>query len=126
MGKYVNETLTGNERVLAEATLHWSIFLSLEAILTLFIASWLRRASTEYAVTNKRLVWKVGLLSRKTGELNLKKIEAVSIEQSFLDRLLGCGTIVVVGSGGSRERFSSIATPTEFRKAIQEALEVAG
>lgn len=126
MGAYINGTLTGGESVGAEAKLHWVIFLSLGAILTLFIGPLIKMMSTEYAVTNKRLIWKSGLISRSTGELNLKKIESVNVDQGILGRLLGYGTVVVSGTGGSKERFAAIADPAGFRMRVQESMDEIG
>jgi len=63
---------------------------------------------------------KVGLISRHTLEMNLNKIESVNVNQGILGRLLGYGTIIVVGTGGTKEPFDSISDPLRFRKEFQE------
>ena len=55
---------------------HWIVFVSLKALLTLFIAPLIARATSEFAITNKRIIIKVGLISRHTLEMNLSKIES--------------------------------------------------
>ena len=120
MGNYVQESLGKDEQVLYEAKLHWMIFVSLKAILTLFISPLIASATSEFAITDKRIIIKVGLISRRTLEMNLSKIESVNVNQSVLGRLLGYGTIVVVGTGGSKEPFAVISAPLEFRKKFQE------
>ena len=120
MGNYIDSTLTKDEQVVAEAQLHWIIYVSLGAVLTLFIAPLLQKMSTEFAVTNKRVIWKKGLIRRNTGEMNLKKIENVQVHQGVFERLFGYGNVTIVGTGGTRESFSRIANPLEFRKALQE------
>lgn len=76
--------------------------------------------TSEFAITNKRIIIKVGLISRRTLEMNLNKIESVNVDQGILGRILGYGTIVVIGTGGTREPFASISNPIEFRKRFQE------
>jgi len=120
MGNYVQTNLTSGEQVVYEAKLHWIIFVSLKALLTLFIAPLIQSATSEFAITNKRVIIKVGLISRRTLEMNLSKIESVNVSQSILGRLLGYGTIVVVGTGGTREPFAAITDPLAFRKKFQE------
>jgi len=120
MGKYVQENLGKDEQVLYEAKLHWMIFVSLRAILTLFIGPLIASATSEFAVTNKRVVIKVGLISRRTVEMNLSKIESVNVNQSIIGRLLGYGTIIIVGTGGTTETFDTIADPLQFRRKFQE------
>lgn len=120
MGNYVNNNLIKDEHVELETTYHWIIFCNLRAILTLFIAPIIDKYSDEFAITNRRLIIKTGLISRKTFEMNLSKIESVNIDQTILGRILGYGTIIIVGSGGTREIFPSIKNPLEFRKKFQE------
>lgn len=75
--------------------------------------------SCEFAVTNKRVVIKVGFINRKTLEMVLTKVETVRVDQSIVGRLFNFGTIVVTGTGGTNEPFTSIADPLEFRRQVQ-------
>jgi len=120
MGNYVQSNLTSGEQVIHEAKLHWIIFVSLKAILTLFIAPLIAFSTSEFAITNKRIIIKVGLISRRTLEMNLKKIESVNVDQGILGRMLGYGTVVVIGTGGTKESFAGISDPMTFRKKFQE------
>lgn len=123
MGSYVNANLTTNETVQYETKRHWIVFFSLRAILTLFILPLVDILTSEFAITSKRVIIKVGLISRSTVEMNLNKIESVNVDQSILGRIFGYGTIIIVGSGGTREPFRAIMQPMEFRKAFQAQLE---
>jgi uncharacterized membrane protein YdbT with pleckstrin-like domain len=120
MGHYVDNNLIRDERVELETTYHWIIFFSIRALLTLFIAPLIDRYSDEFAITNKRVIIKTGLISRKTFEMNLSKIESVNVDQGILGRILGYGTIGIVGSGGTKEVFPNIKNPLGFRKKFQE------
>jgi uncharacterized membrane protein YdbT with pleckstrin-like domain len=120
MGNYIQDNLIKDEQIEFETTYHWIIFCNLRAIFTLFIAPMLDRYSDEFAITNKRIIVKTGLISRKTLEMNLSKIESVNVDQSVLGRMLGYGTIRIIGTGGTREEFPNISNPIEFRKKFQE------
>jgi uncharacterized membrane protein YdbT with pleckstrin-like domain len=120
---YVESSLGANETILYRAHLHWKIFLTLKAIFTLFISPLIERATSEFAVTNRRLVIKVGLVSRRTLELNLAKVESIGVDQSLFGRIFGFGTITVIGTGGTREPFKNIAHPLELRRAVNDAAE---
>jgi uncharacterized membrane protein YdbT with pleckstrin-like domain len=122
---YVDANLMKNEKVVYRARFHWIIFLRLKALLTLSIAALIERATSEFAVTNRRVIIKVGLVARRTVELNLSQVESVGVDQSIFGRLLGYGTIIVRGSGGTYESFKAIAKPLAFRKAVNEATEAA-
>ena len=120
MGSYVEQNLTAGERVVYETNLHWIIFFSLKGFLTFFIAPLIALSTSEFAITNKRVIIKVGVISRRTLEMNLNKIESVNVNQGILGRILGYGTIVIVGTGGTKERFTAISNPLEFRRKFQE------
>lgn len=119
MGKYVNSNLANGESVIFEVKYHWIIFISLKSIFTLFISPIIRYNTSEFAITNKRIIIKEGLLRIRTVELNITKVESVNIDQSILGRILGYGSIIIVGTGGTKEIFYDIAKPLEFRKAFQ-------
>jgi len=121
MGTYINETLIEGEKVTYEAKLHYVIFISWRSLFTLFVHPLLERLSSEFAVTNKRVIWKEGIISRTTGEMTLGKIENVQVEQSVVGRMLNYGTVALVGTGGTRESFDLIGAPLRFRKAILQA-----
>ena len=123
MGSYVNSSLIHEENVVYEAKNHWIIFISLKSIMTLFISPLIENWTSEYAITNKRVIIKTGLISRKTLEINLSKIESVNVDQSILGRILGYGAIMVIGTGGTREKFSDIADPMQFRRVFQECVD---
>lgn len=120
MSKYVENNLIAGERIEYQTTYHWVIFVSFRAIFTLFIAPVMDRYTDEFAITNKRVVIKTGLVSRKTIELNLNKIESVNVDQTIMGRIFGFGNITIIGIGGTRELFVNIRKPLEFRKKFQE------
>lgn len=120
MGNYVDNNLIRDEVVVYETKYHWKIFISLKALLTLFIGPALARWSDEFVITNKRIICKTGIFSRKTFEMNLNKIESVNVDQSFMGRILGYGSVTIIGTGGTRESFPDIGSAVDFRKKFQE------
>jgi len=86
-------------------------------------AGLIKRASTELAVTNRRVIAKFGLVSRRTIELNLSKLESIRVDQSVGGRILNYGSIVVVGTGATLEPIPFIAAPMAFRQAVQAAAD---
>jgi uncharacterized membrane protein YdbT with pleckstrin-like domain len=102
------------------------IIIGLEAAAAMFgllaLASWaraaIRRATTELAVTDRRVIYKSGLLARHTLEMNRSKVESVDVDQSILGRIFSFGTIIVRGTGGSLEPIRLISDPLTFRSHI--------
>jgi uncharacterized membrane protein YdbT with pleckstrin-like domain len=80
--------------------------------------TWLRRKTTEMVVTDLRVIYKVGLVRRRTVEMNISKIETVDVDQSILGRLLGYGTVLIRGTGAGFEPLRRVADPVALRNAI--------
>jgi uncharacterized membrane protein YdbT with pleckstrin-like domain len=48
-----------------------------------------------YTITTRRLITREGLLSRKGHDIPLQRISDVAYDMGILDRMLGCGTLVI-------------------------------
>ena len=78
----------------------------------------LERWGTEIGVTDRRVIYKRGLIARHTAEMNMDKVETVLVEQSLLGRMLDYGAISIRGSGASIETLRTVARPLALRSAI--------
>jgi len=145
---YLDDHLLAGERIVYRARVHWSIFATAILVIALGIvlaivlgvyqpAYWyagaalagiglllaiapaIHYASSEFAVTDKRVVAKLGFIERESLETLLSKIEAIGVDQGIVGRMLGYGTITITGTGGTEESFPRIADPLEFRRQIQ-------
>ncbi len=86
--------------------------------LVLAISVWIQFISTEMAITNRRVVAKVGFIWRRTIEMERQKVESVSVDQSIVGRLLDYGTIIVRGTGSTLEPMANIDNPLQFRNKL--------
>ena len=147
---YVDKHLLSRERVMYRSRQHLVVFIGPVLLLViaiiplvisrrnamlvlasiLFVAGliWLvaraiARASAEFTVTNKRVVVKLGTIRRRAIEMLLSKVEEIAVDQGVVGRMLGYGTVVIVGTGGSKEVFMLISNPLEFRRQVQEQIE---
>jgi hypothetical protein len=150
---YIDQYLMPGENVVYRTRLHWAVFLpplvwfifaiclfftrntaaaTVGALLLMFavfplaITSLIARATSEFAVTNKRVLIKVGWIRRHSLETLLSKVEGIRVEQSVFGRMWDYGTIVVSGTGGSKEPFRRIASPMQFRREVQEQIGESG
>jgi len=102
------------------ASLAWvGLFILLIGLLWA-LAMFLKIKFSEYGVTNRRVVFKVGVFSTIAGDLLLQQIEGVQLEQSLWGRLFNYGKIVVTGSGGTKRSITDINKPLDFKKAIEK------
>jgi uncharacterized membrane protein YdbT with pleckstrin-like domain len=90
----------------------------------IMLPSYIQYISSEFVVTNKRVVVKVGFIRRHTMETQLQKIEAIEVEQSVLGRICNFGTISIIGTGGTKEPFKNINNPLGFRRAVEEQTDI--
>lgn len=138
---YIEANLLPGETVVQRARLHWIVFvkaivvaliglglLLLQPIvgavvigvgILMAVPPWLSRLTSEFGVTSKRVIIKVGLIQRRTLELLIRQVEAISVDQSLTGRIFNFGTITLSGTGGVRETFHNISNPLEFRRSIQ-------
>jgi uncharacterized membrane protein YdbT with pleckstrin-like domain len=139
---YVDDNLLPGESVMYRARLHRIVYAApvvwIAVALSLLIAQawlpggivafgglllllirWIDVITSEFAVTSERIVIKVGFIRRRSLELLLGQVEAIAVDQSILGRILGYGTIVIVGTGGTREPFRTMSSPLDFRRQVQ-------
>ena len=102
------------ETVLGGGLILWGLFVLVKPIII--------KETTELVITNRRIIAKVGLISRHTIEINLSKVESISVSQSILGRLLNYGDLEIVGTGGTREPILYISEPLMFRRKYDEIL----
>jgi len=143
---YVEENLIPGEKVLYQATIHWIIFipgiifviigglffLVTQNYLTLvliplgglmLLKSYIQRKTTEFAVTSKRIIAKIGWVSRAAFDMSHNKIESILMEQTVTGRILNYGTLLVHGTGSGIEAIGNIEDPLTFRKTALAAIE---
>lgn len=97
----------------------WLAIAGLGLAIPILAWTYITRSTSEFCVTDRRVVIKVGWIRRRTHETMLAKVETIGVEQSLIGRLLDYGTIVVMGTGGTKEPFRNIARPLEFRRQVQ-------
>lgn len=79
----------------------------------------IKRYVSEFAISNKRVISKLGLIRRDVEEMNLNSIESVNIKQGIVGRILNYGSIVISGRGASKVEFTDIDDPVAIRKKIK-------
>ena len=145
---YIQNNLQAGEEIKYKADIHWYIFAY--PVILLLLSAFFSSAQTglfyyvsiflllsglfqlikriplkmgaEYVVTNKKVILKSGILNRDALELVLNKCEGIRINQSFMGRMLGFGSIVVT-TGGVTNKFDFITNPIKFRNEINAQIQ---
>lgn len=100
-----------------------NIFLMFGPILLLgsikqLIGSFIYILTTEMVLTNKRIIYKIGLIQRDIIEIPRNQIESINLTQTILGRIFRFGNIDVIGTGGTNQHLKSVASVISFRKSI--------
>ena len=82
------------------------------------LRAWVIRRSTEIVVTDRRVIYKRGLLSRHTMEMNVSKVETVDVDQPLGGRIWDYGTVLIRGTGSTWEPLTGVGSPIAIRNAI--------
>ncbi len=145
---YIDNNLVPGERVIFRTKYHWSIVIfppiALWFILTILIGTsiapdlmvavmlggfltfllviplFVRYLTSEFGVTNRRVLIKTGWLAHNTLELNLGRIESFQVRETLFGNLLGYSTLILTGSGGTHQSFHAVAKARELRHAVIE------
>jgi uncharacterized membrane protein YdbT with pleckstrin-like domain len=88
-----------------------------------FVLTYFKIKTFEFAVTNKRVLIKHGILKTQSFEIMLNKVEAIYVEQNIIDRIVKSGTIIIKGTGGSQNPLRNVDNPFQFRIAVNEQIE---
>lgn len=144
---YIEKNLMNGEIIVYRTKLHWVIFLwpviwfvvgiifltigdnaILVVVLSILIAiltginAIINFTTSEFGITNKRVIVKVGFIRRNSIEILLNKVEGIQVNQGILGRILGFGSVIISGTGGTKDPFHKIKAPLEFRKKAQEQI----
>ncbi|WP_135211798.1 PH domain-containing protein [Vitreimonas flagellata] len=129
--RYIDESLAPGETILQRGAWPgvfwfgaWAALLLLGIVLVgvfIFIRAAIIMKTTDFAVTNRRVILKRGWLNRRTQELAVESVEGVSLDQTIIQRLFGYGRVVVTGTGDAVIGFPPMADPVAFRRAIESA-----
>lgn len=100
------------------------LFWALIAVAILLLVSpFTKYFLSKYVLTNQRVIIRHGFLTRTTYEMILEKIESISVNQSLSDRLIwGSGTLVITGTGGTKEDFPNVGNAIAFQEHLNEAM----
>ena len=143
---YIDKILLSDEKLIYRSHPHWIIFFrpvislllaicafywglilmaDLAGLITLLscLSALMVYYTSEFGITNQRVIIKLGFIRRYSFESALNRIEAVEVEQSILGRLLDYGTIRIRGVGGSAELFPAVPNPLLFRHKVQTQIE---
>jgi len=136
---YIDKHLLTNEHVIKRGRVSMSAYVAPSLMLVLglltaaiviglillvyAILAMVRLATTEVAVTDKRVIGKVGIFSTNSLDLRLTKLEGIAVRKGLFGAMFNYGAITVAGSGTTRVTFPGMVNPEGLRRAFLNASE---
>jgi uncharacterized membrane protein YdbT with pleckstrin-like domain len=105
------------------------VILGVSAVLLiwLFMVPLLRWRTTLFVITDKRVVVRSGILSRTGRDIPLTRVNDVTFQHNLLERILGCGTLVVESAGERGQvELDDIPHVERVQRTLYELVENAG
>jgi uncharacterized membrane protein YdbT with pleckstrin-like domain len=136
-----------NQQIVYQARLHWVLFIwpilffifsvwigisfplfhQISIFFMLFALGWIVLAGLTYQFSSltlkkKQVILRSGILVRQTIDVPLSKIESIDIRQSILGSLFKYGSLVITGTGGTKQSLAYIARPLTCRRHIEQLM----
>ena len=146
MIKNHNSLLTDGEQIILNARIHWFAFafsavLLLVALLAAAFFHWLvgiiilvlciypvynaviHYWMTHLFITNKKVMYRNGFLSRDWVQLRLSRVENAHLEEPIVGRFLGYSTVIISGTGAGRIAVPYVKGGDQYTKLLEKELE---
>lgn len=81
--------------------------------------SWVTYYVSSLTIEAKRVIFRTGLLVRKTTDIPYSKIESMDIRQSLFGSLFRYGAFMITGTGGTKHFINYLANPLTCRRYIE-------
>jgi uncharacterized membrane protein YdbT with pleckstrin-like domain len=87
------------------------------------ILPFIKYYASEFVITTQRIIIQHGFIARRSYEMLLDKVESIEVDQTLNDRLVwGSGTLIITGTGGTKEAFPNVGGAIKFQKHLNEML----
>jgi uncharacterized membrane protein YdbT with pleckstrin-like domain len=146
MIKKIKSLMTKNEEIIRDARIHWIVFSTpvfytligiavcilfhplvggLILFMTLYPAytASIHYAMTHLVLTNKKVLARVGFLTRDWIQMAFEKIENAYLEEPIIGRYLGYSTVIVSGVGAGTIAVPYVVDGDDFIKKLEKQLE---
>jgi uncharacterized membrane protein YdbT with pleckstrin-like domain len=102
----------------------WVSLAALVASSAWLIARYARWLTTHFVITDRRIIFRTGLLSKRGIEIPLDRVQTVHFSQSVMERFVGAGDLLIEsGAESGQQHFSDIRQPDRVQQVIHAELE---
>lgn len=111
-----------NDALIAIFTVPWQWLAAAGLALTLLpvLGRFVEYLSSEFGVTNRRVLIKTGIINRQVTDVRLNQVESCELRETLLGRLIGFRHVRLTATGGMKKEYRSIASAYDLRRSILE------
>jgi uncharacterized membrane protein YdbT with pleckstrin-like domain len=100
------------------------IGVGLVLVVLAFVIPLLRWRTTLFVLTDKRVVVRTGILSRTGRDIPLTRVNDVTFSHNLIERILGCGTLVVESAGERGQvQLTEVPKVEQVQRQLYELVE---
>ena len=89
-----------------------------------FVGRYLRWITTNFVVTNERLIYRRGVIAKRGKEIPLDRLNDIGYAQSIFERIIGAGDLTIESAGErGQETFNDVRRPAIVQQEIYRQIE---
>lgn len=103
----------------------WGSLTALGASAIWLVIRYSKWLTTHFVITNLRIIFRSGLVSKRGIEIPLDRVNTVHFHQGVIERILGAGDLLIESGGESgQQRFTHIRQPDRVQRVIHAEMDV--
>jgi uncharacterized membrane protein YdbT with pleckstrin-like domain len=102
----------------------WATIVAIVASAVWLLSRYGRWLTTHFVITNRRVIFRTGLLTKRGIEIPIDRVNTVYFHQSVWGRLVGVGDLLIESGGETgQQRFTDIRQPDRIQRVLHAEME---
>ena len=102
----------------------WATIVAILVSALWLVSRYGRWLTTHFVITNRRIIFRTGLLTKRGIEIPVDRVNTVHFHQSVLERIVGAGDLLIESGGETgQQRFTDIRQPDRVQRVIHAEME---
>jgi len=102
----------------------WATMVAIAASAVWLVTRYGRWLTTHFVITNRRVIFRTGLLTKRGIEIPIDRVNTVYFHQGIFERMVGAGDLLIESGGESgQQRFTDIRQPDRVQRVLHAEME---
>ncbi len=102
----------------------FGLLAALAVAVVFLLARYVRWTTTNFVVTNERLIHREGVVAKKGIEIPLDRVQTIRFNQSIFERMIGAGDLLIESAGETGQNtFTDIRKPNMVQQIVYREIE---